>query len=70
MRRSAGASRDHGSFHGPWFGYGIERGQVRTRDAAERAGVEPSYLDRLVDLGILAPEEPDRFSGGDVRRAG
>src|SRR5512132_1406829 len=37
-------------------------------DAAERAGVEPSYLVRLVDLGILAPEEPDRFSPGDVRR--
>jgi adenylate cyclase len=37
-------------------------------DAAERAGVEPNYLVRLVDLGILAPEEPDRFSQGDVRR--
>ena len=36
--------------------------------AAERAGVEPDYLVRLVDLGILAPEEPDRFSPGDVRR--
>jgi adenylate cyclase len=36
--------------------------------AAERAGVEPEYLVRLVDLGILAPEEPDRFSPGDVRR--
>ena len=37
-------------------------------NAAERAGVEPSYLARLVDLAILAPEEPDRFSPGDVRR--
>ena len=37
-------------------------------DAAERAGVEPAYLVRLVDLGILAPGEPDRFSPGDVRR--
>ncbi len=37
-------------------------------DVAERVGVEPSYLDRLVDMGILAPEEPDRFSAGDVRR--
>jgi GNAT superfamily N-acetyltransferase len=36
--------------------------------AAGRAGVEPGYLGRLVDLGILAPEEPDRFSPGDVRR--
>jgi adenylate cyclase len=40
-----------------------------TRDeAAERAGVEPAYVVRLVDLGILAPEEPGRFSPGDVRR--
>lgn len=31
-------------------------------------GVDPSFLDRLVELGILAPEVPDRFSGGDVRR--
>jgi adenylate cyclase len=37
-------------------------------EAAERAGVEPSYLVRLVDLGILAPEGSDRFSPGDVRR--
>ena len=37
-------------------------------EAAERAGVESSYLDRLVELGIFAPTEPDRFSGGDVRR--
>jgi adenylate cyclase len=38
-------------------------------DAAERAGVEPDYLDRLVDLGIVALERPGRFSPGDVRRA-
>jgi adenylate cyclase len=37
-------------------------------DVAERAGVEPPYVVRLVDLGILAPEEPDRFSPGDIRR--
>jgi adenylate cyclase len=37
-------------------------------DAAERAGVEPSYLVRLVDLGIVTPEIPDRYSDGDVRR--
>ena len=37
-------------------------------NVAARVGVEPSYLVRLVDLGILAPEEPDRFSPGDVRR--
>ena len=38
-------------------------------NAAERAGVEPSYLARLMDLGILAPVDPDRFLPGDVRRA-
>ena len=37
-------------------------------DAAERAGVEPYFLVRLVDLGIFAPEEPDRFSPGELRR--
>jgi class 3 adenylate cyclase/DNA-binding transcriptional MerR regulator len=37
-------------------------------EAAERVGVEPSYLARLVDLGILVPEGSDRFSPGDVRR--
>jgi adenylate cyclase len=37
-------------------------------NAADRAGVELSYLVRLVDLGILAQEEPDGFSPGDVRR--
>src|SRR4051812_24685188 len=37
--------------------------------AAERAGVEPAYLGRLVDLGIITLEAPDRFSAGDIRRA-
>jgi adenylate cyclase len=35
---------------------------------AEQAGVEPSYVAGLVDLGILAPQAPDRFTPGDVRR--
>ncbi|HEY7941766.1 MAG TPA: adenylate/guanylate cyclase domain-containing protein [Candidatus Limnocylindrales bacterium] len=38
-------------------------------EAAERAGLDPAYLARLVTLGILAPRQPDRFSSGDVRRA-
>jgi adenylate cyclase len=37
-------------------------------NAAERAGVESSYLVRLVGLGIVAPEDSDRFAAGDVRR--
>lgn len=40
-----------------------------TRDeAARRAGVEPEYVVRLVECGLLIPERPDRFSQGDVRR--
>ena len=38
------------------------------KDVAEQAGVEPSYLVRLVELGILKPEQPDRFTPGDIRR--
>ena len=37
-------------------------------EAADRAGVEPAYLARLVELGILGSEQPGRFSPGDVRR--
>ncbi|HXJ63611.1 MAG TPA: adenylate cyclase regulatory domain-containing protein, partial [Actinomycetota bacterium] len=42
----------------------------RSRDeVARRAGVDPRYVDRLVELGILRPGEDDAFSQGDVRRA-
>jgi adenylate cyclase len=37
-------------------------------EAARRAGVGPEYVVRLVELGMLSPEQPDRFSRGDVRR--
>jgi adenylate cyclase len=37
-------------------------------DAAGRAGVEPGYLARLVDLGILAEGEGDQYTSSDVRR--
>ena len=37
-------------------------------EAARRAGVRPEYVVRLVELGMLSPEQPDRFSRGDVRR--
>ena len=39
------------------------------REVAERAGVDPGYVDRLVDLGILEPGGGDTFTTGDVRRA-
>ena len=38
-------------------------------EAADQAGVAPEFVDRLVDLGIIATPEPHRFSPGDVRRA-
>ena len=38
-------------------------------EAAARAGIAPSQLDRFVDLGIVDCAEPGRFSPGDVRRA-
>jgi adenylate cyclase len=36
---------------------------------AARAGVEPAWVGRLVELGILRPAEDGSFSTGDVRRA-
>jgi hypothetical protein len=39
------------------------------QEVARRAGVEPDYVDRLVELGILTPGTGDAFSPGDVRRA-
>jgi len=39
------------------------------QEIAQRAGVDPDYVDRLVELGILTPGAADRFSPGDVLRA-
>jgi hypothetical protein len=39
------------------------------QDVADRAGVDPGYVDRLVELGILKPGGGKTFSPGDVRRA-
>jgi class 3 adenylate cyclase len=44
-------------------------GQHSRQEVAGKAGVDPSYVDRLVQLGILEPESGDSFSPGDVRRA-
>jgi class 3 adenylate cyclase len=38
-------------------------------EVGRKAGVDPAYIDRLVEVGILAPSEPDAFSPGDVLRA-
>jgi adenylate cyclase len=39
------------------------------QEVAQRAGVDPDYLDRLVQLGILTPDAGAAFSPGDVLRA-
>jgi adenylate cyclase len=43
--------------------------RYRRDQVAERGGVDRDFVDRLVDLGILSPDEDDRFTRGDVRRA-
>ena len=43
-------------------------GYTRQKDA-QRARVDPDYVDRLVELGILTPAAADAFSRGDVLRA-
>jgi FOG: WD40-like repeat len=45
-------------------------GEYSRREAAERAGVSVDDLNPLVELGILTPDDGDRFSAGDVRRIG
>jgi adenylate cyclase len=44
-------------------------GEHTRQDVARRAGVDPEYVDRLVELGILTPGPEDAFTTGDVRRA-
>jgi adenylate cyclase len=39
------------------------------QEVARRAGVDPGYVDQLVQLGILTPDARDAFSPGDVLRA-
>ncbi|HZB02526.1 MAG TPA: adenylate/guanylate cyclase domain-containing protein [Actinomycetota bacterium] len=39
------------------------------QEVAEKAGVDPDYVDRLVEFGILRPRMGDTLSRGDARRA-
>jgi adenylate cyclase len=39
------------------------------QEVAQRAGVDPDYLDRLVQLGVLTPAAAEAFSAGDALRA-
>jgi adenylate cyclase len=41
---------------------------ISERDVAERAGVEPDYVTRLVDVGVLGPAADGTFTEGDIRR--
>jgi adenylate cyclase len=42
---------------------------ITQREVAERAGVEGSFVSRLVDTGVLAPTGDGTFTDGDARRA-
>ncbi len=42
---------------------------ISEREVAERAGVEPEYVTRLIDVGVLAPAADGTFTEGDVRRS-
>jgi adenylate cyclase len=44
-------------------------GERSRNEVARRAGLDPGYIDRLVDLGILRPGQDDAFSQSDVLRA-
>lgn len=39
-------------------------------EVAERAGVDPAFVDRLCELGLLVAAEQDAYTEGDIRRAG
>jgi adenylate cyclase len=38
-------------------------------EVASKAGVDPDYVDRLVEFGMITPGDGEVFSSGDVRRA-
>jgi adenylate cyclase len=46
-----------------------ERPGMTREQVAERAGLEPSFVDRLCELGILRAPAAEAFTEGDVRRA-
>ncbi|MCD6022477.1 MAG: adenylate/guanylate cyclase protein [Actinomycetia bacterium] len=41
---------------------------ITSEQVAERAGVDPEYVTRLVDVNVLAPAADGTFTEGDVRR--
>jgi adenylate cyclase len=43
-------------------------GGLSRQEVADRAGVDPTFVDRLVELGILLADDDGRFGEGGVRR--
>ena len=43
--------------------------ELSRQEVAGKAGVDPDYVDRLVEFGILRPRMGDTLSRGDARRA-
>jgi hypothetical protein len=43
--------------------------ELSRREVARKAGVDPDYVDRLIELGILKSGREERLSPGDVLRA-
>jgi adenylate cyclase len=43
--------------------------ELSRHEVARKAGVDPGYVDRLIELGIVRPGDDDALSKGDVRRA-
>lgn len=50
-------------------GYAAEMAELTRAQAADKAGVEPEYVDRLIQLGVVVPDGDHRLTTGDVRRA-
>src|SRR6266545_3085451 len=63
---AAVAGRERGCPRG-YAGGGVS-GYSR-QEVAQRAGVDPDYVDRLVELGVLTPAAGEAFSPGDALRA-
>lgn len=68
LTRSLGADSD-----GDRLGYGYPMSEISSNRLdlaalAERSGVGAGFPDRVVELGIVAPDDQGRFSEGDVRR--
>jgi len=45
-------------------------GDYSRQEAAERAGISLEELNQFVELSVLTPGDGDRFTAGDVRKAG